>query len=83
MSEGLISVYRRSLPQEILEVLTDHLSNLGSGNYFKLLQSSIARELLGHACGERRRLVGDVALLVGHHPLCLAVGLGGAADKLW
>ncbi|KAI4721951.1 TPR-like protein [Aureobasidium sp. EXF-10727] len=49
MADALQTLFRNSLPEEISESLSERLSELESGDFFALLQSKDAQELLGHS----------------------------------
>ncbi|KAH0314906.1 TPR-like protein, partial [Aureobasidium melanogenum] len=49
MADALQSLFRSSLPEEISGLLAERLSELESGDFFALLQTKDAQELLGHS----------------------------------
>ncbi|KAK8217248.1 hypothetical protein M8818_001501 [Zalaria obscura] len=52
MSEGLLSLFRETLPDEISALVTEHLAELENGNFHSLFQSPLAQALLGHQSPE-------------------------------
>jgi tetratricopeptide (TPR) repeat protein len=49
MADALQTIFRSSLPEEVSKLLTERLSELGSGDFAALLQTKDAQELLGHS----------------------------------
>ncbi|KAI5240489.1 TPR-like protein [Aureobasidium subglaciale] len=49
MADALQTIFRNSLPQEVSGLLAERLSELESGDFFALLQTKDAQELLGRS----------------------------------
>ncbi|KAJ9619250.1 hypothetical protein H2203_008579 [Taxawa tesnikishii (nom. ined.)] len=51
MVEGLLELFRRTLPDELSSLLSERIADVENGNFGSLLESPFAREILGHENG--------------------------------